>query len=316
MKNRVVQIQYEIQSFSPSIACAHIAHNISMRFGGPLDRCICSYRHKLILSFLAQKADAVLKAPPAMLCANDSSIQPRVWTCWWQGANQAPPLVRACLRRMSQIYPNRVCLITKDNFQEYIEVPSYILEKVRKGIITFTHFSDILRVGLLAKYGGLWLDATVYCHAPLSEALLQLPVYTCRFSASNYDYHYPYPCFWTTFILGGKKGSRLYSWLWGVIMLYWENYDSVIDYFLFDYIIALLYAQCPDVKDELDQVPVNNEHVLKLMTHINEAYDFQKLCKLLDNSCFSKLSYKQKSKVLTTDGQKTFFKYIISDKLS
>lgn len=32
-----------------------------------------------------------------------------------------------------------------------------------KGIISNTHFSDILRASLLIKNGGLWLDATVLC---------------------------------------------------------------------------------------------------------------------------------------------------------
>ena len=30
------------------------------------------------------------------------------------------------------------------------------------GIIDYTKISDILRVSLLAKYGGTWVDATIY----------------------------------------------------------------------------------------------------------------------------------------------------------
>lgn len=315
MPNKFNKLKQEMESFPLSFVTMHILHSFTMYIGGPLDRCVCTYRHKLILSFLTQEMDTILKASPVTISINDSSIQPRVWTCWWQGADQAPPLVQACLRRMSQVYPNQVCIITKDNFQEYIEVPSHVLEKVKKGIITLTHFSDILRVGLLAKYGGLWLDATVYCHAPLSETLMQLPVYTCRFPASNYDFHYPSPCFWTAFILGGNKQATLYKKMWEIFLSYWEKYDAMIDYFLVDYTIALLYAKCPDIKEELDQVPLNNEQVLKLMPRINEAYDSQTLQTILMNGNFSKLSYKQPCETQTTDGQKTFYEYIVHEGL-
>lgn len=33
---------------------------------------------------------------------------------------------------------------------------------MEKGIITNTHFSDLLRIELLINHGGLWLDATTY----------------------------------------------------------------------------------------------------------------------------------------------------------
>jgi hypothetical protein len=35
------------------------------------------------------------------------------------------------------------------------------LEKYQKKIIDNTHFSDLLRLELLIKYGGTWIDASV-----------------------------------------------------------------------------------------------------------------------------------------------------------
>ena len=35
------------------------------------------------------------------------------------------------------------------------------MDKYKKGIFTRTHFSDILRLELLTKYGGTWIDASV-----------------------------------------------------------------------------------------------------------------------------------------------------------
>lgn len=59
-----------------------------------------------------------------------------------------------------------VILISYDNLEEYVHFPDYILEKWKKGQITNTHMTDLLRLELLIKYGGMWLDATVYCSSP------------------------------------------------------------------------------------------------------------------------------------------------------
>ena len=46
--------------------------------------------------------------------------------------------------------------------QKYADIPDYIMEKYKEGMITKTHFSDYLRTCLLLKNGGYWCDATVY----------------------------------------------------------------------------------------------------------------------------------------------------------
>ena len=44
-----------------------------------------------------------------------------------------------------------------------------VMEKWEKGIITHTHMTDLLRLELLIKYGGMWIDATVLCTAKEEE---------------------------------------------------------------------------------------------------------------------------------------------------
>ena len=38
-----------------------------------------------------------------------------------------------------------------------------IEEKFEKGKIGMAHFSDLLRISLLAKWGGMWIDSTALC---------------------------------------------------------------------------------------------------------------------------------------------------------
>ena len=46
---------------------------------------------------------------------------------------------------------------------KYVQFPNYIIEKWNAGLITNTHMTDLLRLELLIRYGGMWVDATVLC---------------------------------------------------------------------------------------------------------------------------------------------------------
>lgn len=85
-----------------------------------------------------------------------------IWTMWWQGEENAPMLVKRCIRSMRQNSNGaNVIVITKDNFKDYVNVPKFILDRVMKEI-TLTHLSDIIRFELINNYGGIWIDSTVY----------------------------------------------------------------------------------------------------------------------------------------------------------
>ena len=42
-----------------------------------------------------------------------------------------------------------------------VNMPDYIIRKQQSGEIDLTHFSDILRMMLLAQHGGIWMDSTL-----------------------------------------------------------------------------------------------------------------------------------------------------------
>ena len=86
-----------------------------------------------------------------------------IWVFWWQGMESMPPLIKACINNLKKKSGNRkVILLTKDNYSNYVNIPVNILNKVKKGQLTYTFFSDILRFNLLSKHGGIWIDATLY----------------------------------------------------------------------------------------------------------------------------------------------------------
>ena len=92
-----------------------------------------------------------------------------IWIMWFQGINNAPHIIKACIQ---SILINRakhpVIFLDKSNIKKYLELPEYILSKFEDRLFTITHFSDIVRMALLSKFGGYWIDSTYLITTPLN----------------------------------------------------------------------------------------------------------------------------------------------------
>lgn len=93
--------------------------------------------------------------------------------CWFQGEKQLeidpdkkPIIARACIKKWKQMDTEwEIKLLTDDNISEY--VPEY--NDILNGMDfprDYPAKSDLLRLLLLKKYGGVWVDATVYPMVP------------------------------------------------------------------------------------------------------------------------------------------------------
>ena len=83
---------------------------------------------------------------------------------WLQGLDGAPLMVKKC--HESWVKHNRdweLVLLDEQSIGEYIpQLPAGITKQA---------LSDVLRINLLAKHGGVWVDATCFCMKPLEEWL-------------------------------------------------------------------------------------------------------------------------------------------------
>ena len=88
----------------------------------------------------------------------------KVWFCWMQGLDSAPKVVNVCYHSLKKnLKGKEIIVITNENIHDYVTFPDFIEEKFKKGIIPMAHYTDMLRLELLIRYGGTWIDATVYC---------------------------------------------------------------------------------------------------------------------------------------------------------
>ena len=96
-----------------------------------------------------------------------------IWILWWQGWDLAPPIVLKCLESWRYHHSSlewNIMLLDKNNIANFIDLNSIIPDNIRNSI-SIISISDILRWMLLYQYGGIWVDATIFCHKPISSWL-------------------------------------------------------------------------------------------------------------------------------------------------
>lgn len=234
-----------------------------------------------------------------------------IWVCWWSGEENAPDLVKQCIksiRNNSGIH--QVNIITKDTYKNFLSIPTYILDKVENNEMCIANFSDYLRASLLEKYGGLWLDATIFCSTKIPEEYFKIPFFTCK--SDPVDCRYISQFRWTSFCLGGWKNNIFYRFFKEAFECYWKMEITAIDYLLVDYIIEIAYRNIPKIRQQIDAVEINNPHRDDLQAAMNRAEPaemFQTLLK--SDTVLYKLSWRESYSLKTSGEKESIYAYFL-----
>lgn len=210
-----------------------------------------------------------------------------VWVCWFQGIENAPQVVKDCYDSIKYWLKDReIIVITENNFSEYVTFPNYIIDKWKKGIITNTHFSDLLRIELLIKYGGLWLDATTYLTGPLPEYIESNEFFVYRNGWMDMEMIN----MGSWFIYSSNTNNRLLIETRALLYRYWEKHRYMKNYFL----MHMFFRMITDVyQEEWEKVPYFNQinqHLL--MNELNKSFNQERINEILKLSTIHKLTYK------------------------
>lgn len=230
----------------------------------------------------------------------------KVWVCWMQGIENAPELVKRCYRSLQENLTDReIVLITSENLKEYTDFPQYILEKYEKGLITHTHFSDLLRVELLCRYGGTWIDATVFCSGGTIPAyMLDADLFMFQNLKPGADGSVLNISSW---FMTSCANNKILLAVKDLLWKYWEKEDRLMDYFLVHHFIMMAREYYAEDWDKMVQFPNSFPHVLLLM--VFEPFDQEKWEAVTEVCPFHKLSYKgDKVEMERSD---TYYQYLM-----
>ena len=237
-----------------------------------------------------------------------------IWVFWAQGEENMPELVRACYKNLCKLNGDCVKLLTMDNLGDYVELPKFVFDKLERGTMTYTHFSDILRMSLLSKYGGIWIDSTCWVAKSVPQDVKNMSFWSCKTANANI------PLWsnsrWTTWALAtNRKNMFIFSFVKDMLLAHAQKADCWIDYLLQDYLIflaSLKFDQCNDNVVNLDE---NNLGRGLLWGIMNLQYDKDKYQEISKNTWIFKLSYKTTLNKKTADGNDTFYGKLISGEL-
>ncbi|MCU4614790.1 capsular polysaccharide synthesis protein [Acinetobacter lwoffii] len=217
-----------------------------------------------------------------------------IWICWFQGLDNAPPIVKKCIENIIKFNSDfyQINVISFDNFSNFVAIPDFIVEKVKTKKITLTHFSDILRFALLAKHGGVWIDSTYFTLSALPKVIYESEFFTLKSHNLQFKQWIP-EGMWSGNFIKFKKNNQSAQFIYNLFLKYWFVYDDLIDYFLIDYIIAYVYSEDPEFRINVDNCGFFGENVFLLnnvlFNNVNKIDDMKLKA---DNVRVYKMTYK------------------------
>lgn len=212
-----------------------------------------------------------------------------IWICWFQGLEQAPELIKACIHSMQQNFPDKnIQIVTEENISHFIHFPSYILRKRKQGFIPDAHFSDLVRCALLCQYGGLWVDATVLCTSPqLGHFMETLPLFVYKeMDLTRADTN---PIVASSWLMYARSNQRILLLTLKLLYAYWAKNNFIENYFLFHIFFALAARRYPQDWNAVPMFNNNSPHTLQF--ELNDDFNKDRWKQILMMSDFHKLNH-------------------------
>ncbi len=177
-----------------------------------------------------------------------------IWTCWFQGREAAPPLVKKCLASWERKNPTWAfrCL-DATSIERYVPLGNYV--DLDRQALTAASLSDIVRVLLLHEFGGVWVDATVFCNRPLDEWLPSVN----RDGFFAFASPAPDRPLSSWFLSSASDSYLISSWARRTID-YWSDRPASDDYFWFHNLFRDVCESDPQAAEEWSRVPKVSAH--------------------------------------------------------
>lgn len=164
---------------------------------------------------------------------------------WLQGMENAPEIVKTCYNSLvNNLTDKDIILLTEENYRNYVTFPDYIQTKIDKGLIGKAHMSDLLRLELLEKYGGTWIDATVF----ISDK--NIPDFI--FSSDFFMYQKLKPALdgnplsVSNWFITSTTNNPILMMTKELLYEYWKGHNSAIHYFIFHMLFQLVIENFDD----------------------------------------------------------------------
>ncbi|WP_171172888.1 capsular polysaccharide synthesis protein [Ruegeria sp. HKCCA5929] len=181
-------------------------------------------------------------------------IPRKIWIYWDSGEENAPELVRDCIASWRTQNPGwDIRVLNSETAAQAVEMPH---DPVK---LPVQSYADLLRLRLLRQHGGVWVDATTYCLAPLDT---WLPVVAQRgffaFTWTKNDAWLIWPGVrrtLTNWFLASEPAGRFITAWEETSFDYWEGRVKPHNYFWPHIMLDYLFLTSRSFRHALGEIP-------------------------------------------------------------
>lgn len=188
--------------------------------------------HRIWCALKRKGSDRIVQ--PKRGCRELLEVQPllnrTIWMYWDKGWDTAPALCKLALDSWRMRNPTwDVRFLDRDRALSLTNLPEAIVAKNLRP----AHLADMIRLELLAQYGGVWADMTTFCEVPLDEWLQQaMPFGFFAFAVSEQG-----TC--ANWFLAATPGNPILMAWRNMVYTYWSCADRPTTYLMFYDLFAL-----------------------------------------------------------------------------
>lgn len=166
---------------------------------------------------------------PAELFQNPSDAMevPKIIWTYWDSPDTMTDFVKRCIASWGKYNPNyTIHVLHKNTVKDYVDIPESILKHPNFND-NHARFADLLRLSLLEKHGGIWMDASCLMYQAFDEWLpTEKPFFAYYYNQGKGKL--PYPVIENWFIMAKPQNDFVKAWKAEFLNL--VNFTSVGDY--------------------------------------------------------------------------------------
>lgn len=184
-----------------------------------------------------------------------------IWIYWDKGWCHAPQNAKFCLKSWRHYNPDYKVEVLNDKRIRKL-IPEMFNDNVPHSPAAK---SDIIRIHLIKKYGGVWVDSSVFCNKPLDN---WLPSGTFMFSNPDKDRMVA-----SWFIKRDEEDCPLINKWYDKTVQYWKEHDIPHTYFWFHYLFNDVYNSDQQSREIWDrQIKIDVDSVGSKSAHLLVPY--------------------------------------------